>query len=76
MMRPAIKKIEQVGSTVGYGKGFWALLVGLAFASFCLIHIETSRARPQNVTLEDHRVTVERLPSAEALKMGVEPRNH
>ncbi len=76
MMRPTIKKIEQVGTRAGYGKGFWALIVCLAFASFCLIHIETSRARDQNVVVEDRRVTVERLPSSEARKLGVDARNH
>ncbi|MBC7397894.1 MAG: hypothetical protein H7333_10670 [Bdellovibrionales bacterium] len=76
MIRPTIKKIEQVGSSAGYGKGFWALLVCLAFASFCLIHIETSRARDLSGSVEDHQVTVERLPSAEAQRLGVDSRNH
>ena len=75
MVRPAMRKIEQVRTTAGYGKGFWALLVCLAFASFCLIHIETSRARPLEMH-QDHQVTVERLPSSEARKLGVEVRNH
>ena len=73
MMRPTIEKIERVGSRAGYGKGFWALLVCLAFASFCLIHIETSRARDQ-VAADDHEVTVERIPSSEARSLGIESR--
>ena len=58
-----------------YGKGYWTLIVGLIFATLCLIHIETSRAKATDFT--DHsRVTVERMPSSEAREMGVVPRNH
>ena len=70
------KKVDQVRTVAGYNKkGFWTLMVTLVFAAICLIHIETSRAKTQEPG-QINPITVERLPSAEAKRMGVDPRNN
>ena len=75
MVKSSIEKIEQVRTQAGYNKGFWTLLVAVAFAVICLIHIETSRAKPAEPA-RGQKVTVERIPSSEARKMGVVSRNN
>jgi len=75
MVKPAFKKMEQVRSVAGYNKGFWTLMITMVFAVICLVHIETSRAKTQTQTRAGS-VTVERIPSAEARRMGVDPRNN
>ena len=75
MVRPTIQKIEQVRTVGGYNKGFWTLVLTLVFATVCLIHIETSRGKPLTET-EIPKITVERLPSSEARRLGVDPRNN
>lgn len=75
MMKP-IQKMDEMRTVAGYNKGFWTLVVALVFASICLIHIETSRAKPNELISGSSPVTVERIPSSEARKMGVEPRNN
>jgi hypothetical protein len=70
------KKMQQIRSTAGYDqKGFWTLIVTMVFAVVCLIHIETSRAKTQEAP-QARAVTVERLPSSEAKRLGVDPRNN
>jgi hypothetical protein len=76
MVKPALKKIDQVRSTAGYNKGFWTLIVTMVFAVVCLIHIETSRAKTQESRNPAATITVERLQSAEAKRLGVDPRNN
>jgi hypothetical protein len=51
-------------------RNFWGLVVVLAFAAVCLIHIQSSRAK-SNEAVKKSQITVERIPCVEARKMGI-----
>ena len=62
-------------SSVKSSRRFWSLIITMVFAVVCLVHIETSRAKTQE-RAQVKPITVERLPTAEAKRMGVDPRNN
>jgi hypothetical protein len=76
MVKPTIRKIEHVRSVAGYNKGFLTLLLAAFCAMVFLIHEESSRAKPAELTAEAPKVTVERIPTSEARQMGVVSRNN
>jgi hypothetical protein len=79
MRSKAIKKVDQkmdeIRSAARYNKSFWTLIISMVLAAVCLIHIEASRAKPNELT-GTSTITVERIPSSEARTMGIISRNH